>query len=234
MENPASAKLKQLIQTYEMPDQGAELLNKFPPLVLSGITAAGKETIAARIQRTSNYRQTTNHTTRPPRPGEKNGLDYWFVNAAEMIQLLEERQMFEASLVHGETVYGSSIPAYQEVLDSGEQPLIVMDVQGIDKLLARAPNLNIVFLLPPDYTTWFNRLNSRGEMLESERLRRFGSALMELEHVVDRPEYKLILNTDVDQTAEFILSGKIGELDRSKNLKVLSDLKSQITKVIHR
>ncbi len=231
MADSINPRLVETLSAYNMPAQGLKLLHDHPPLIIAGITAAGKDTITERIVQLSDYRQVADHTTRPPRPGEINGQHYWFINETAMLNLLSNHQLFEASLVHGVTVYGSSLEAYQAVLDSGRKPLFIMDVQGIEKLMNKVPNLKPVFLLPPSFDEWLRRLNTRLHMTDAERRHRFNSAIAELEHVREHPSYQLIVNKNVASTVKVIL-GEV-KSDQKEAQETLDKLLQSIQEVIH-
>lgn len=208
MEDPVlSPQLLEMVETYRMPPAAGELLKKHPPLIISGITAAGKEAIIEVIEQDGHGQKVVTHTTRHPRPGEQNGKDYWFVTPARMRELVEEKGFIEVKRVHG-LIYGSTIAAYQTVVDEGVKPILRIDVQGIDAVVTSVPNLRVIFLLPPDFDTWMARLEGRGEMSYTERQRRFESARMELENAMNNERFMLVINRDIRQAAKEVIGGQ--------------------------
>src|SRR5438105_509760 len=121
------------VRNYQVPDKAVKLLEKYLPLILVGATASGKTAIAQYLEENSNYRRIITHTTRAPRPDEQHEMDYWFVNEAEMLQLLESEAMIEVKAVHGDTVYGTSIAAYEVTVAAGDKPLLAIDIQGTEE-----------------------------------------------------------------------------------------------------
>jgi len=205
MDGDIHSKLKQAVADYDMPAVAEQLLKAHPPLILAGITAAGKEAVSKRLEQISDYRQITTHTTRPPRPGEQDGKDYWFVGESEMLELLERKAMIEVKVLHGQQISSSSIAAYQEVLSVGKKPLAEVDVQGTQELIKHLPNARPIFLLPPSLEVWLQRLGDRGPMSHIERLRRFASAVNEIEAALDNQRFILVINNEINQTAEQIV-----------------------------
>jgi guanylate kinase len=192
---------------YELPQPAIELLSQHQPLIISAITAGGKTTIAERIIEKSDYRLVVTHTTRPIKPDEVNGVNYWFVNESEMLELIKSGAFIEVQPIHGEFVYGTSIGAYKTVLQGGHQPLLVIDVQGIKEIITSMPAIKPVFILPPNYEAWIDRLHSRGAMSHVERTRRLQSAKAEIDTVLADPHFVMIINNDVERTADEILQG---------------------------
>jgi len=201
--------LLEAVEKYHMPEAALELLQKNSPLIISGITASGKNSILDYIQRSSDWRHVITHTTRRPREGEKNGENYWFVDEPGMMGLLNSQAMVEANAVHGDTIYGTSIEAYQKVLTGGHKPLLIIDVQGVEQIITQVHGLRPIFLLPPNSQAWMDRLNKRGLMSHVERLNRLRSAQEELETALQSKHFTLIVNDEINVAAHQILSGVV-------------------------
>src|SRR3989338_1256641 len=106
--NDIHTQLLTQVKNYKMPTLAAGLLNQQPPLIISAVTASGKNTVADHIINSTSYRETVSHTTRPPRPSEINGEHYWFVDEAQMLSKVQAEVFVEVKAIHGETVYGTS------------------------------------------------------------------------------------------------------------------------------
>lgn len=211
-----------------MPPEAAGLLVNHPPLIIAGITAAGKNTLAAQVMKKTKYRHIPTHTTRRIRPGEVHGVDRWFVDEEEMLRLLRSQAFIEAKLIHGETVYASSIEAYQDVLAAGNQPMMDLDVQGIEEVSSRAPNFRPFFVIPPDYDEWMGRLHGRGAISEEDKNNRIESARKELATVLNDPNFVVLVNRQVDETVEEILSGRIDKAAQLENRALAKKLLDQL------
>ncbi|HLG90581.1 MAG TPA: guanylate kinase, partial [Candidatus Saccharimonadales bacterium] len=153
-EQSIHSQLLEGVRNYKTPQAAQELLAVHPPLVIAGITASGKNSTTKYIVDTTGYRQVITHTTRQPRSDEVSGQDYYFISDEEMLRMLSSEAMIEAKTVHGETIYGISLKAYQDVLAAGHKPLLIIDVQGIEDINKYLPNLRPVFLVPPDFDAW--------------------------------------------------------------------------------
>lgn len=193
-------------RNYKMPAKAIELLAQNPPIIIAAITGGGKTTVAQRIIENSSYSHVVAHTTRPMRPGEINGLNYWFVNEAEMLSMIKAGSFVETQPVHSD-VYGTSVNAYRAVIEGGHKPLMTIDVQGVQEIITGVPDIKPIFILPPNYEAWDERLQGRGAMSHTEKSRRLLSAQQEITAVLNDPHFVLVVNYDIDRTAEEILDG---------------------------
>ncbi len=101
-------------------------------------------------------------TTRPRRPGEVDGKDYYFVTAAQFSKLRKEGKLLEWATVHGNS-YGTPVKSVLDVLEKGRIPVMTIDVKGARSVKKIFPEAVTVFLLPPDLKTLVQRLRGRGE-----------------------------------------------------------------------
>lgn len=204
--------LESLVDTYKMPPEAVKLLVAHPPLMLCGVTGAGKDTIARFLMQNGNYTHVVSHTSRQSRPHldghEVNGVDYWFIDNDEAVKMLQAEAFVEAKLVHGkETLYGTSIQAYRRVVDNGKQPVLEIDIQGVQELQHEVPGLKAIFLVPPNFETWQRRLKGRGEMSDEELRKRLASAVKEFETFLKSDGFIPVINTEVIDTAQSIEDG---------------------------
>lgn len=203
--------LKDALSYYQMPTEAYQLIGNHLPLGIAGPTGAGKGTMAQYLTQTGKYAPVVSDTTRAPRRNghgyEVNGVQYWFLSEQQAIQKLANQAYIEAKLVHGNTLYGTSIAAYQDVIKSGRTPILEIDVQGIEELMSIVPTFEVIFLLPPDFTTWEQRLDGRGDMSLDQRLRRFKTAIQEYEVLFNNSKFNPVVNTEVVETAEVIRRG---------------------------
>lgn len=169
--------------------------------VLAGPTAVGKGTVSADIR--ERYPQvwlSVSVTTRPPRPGEQEGVHYHFIDDAAFDAMVEAGELLEWAVVHGQYRYGTPRAPMQEVLDSGRPALLEIDLQGARQVKASMPGALFVFLGPPSWDELVRRLVGRGTESEAERERRLASAQVEM---AAEPEFDVtIVNADVRQATD--------------------------------
>ncbi len=199
------------VAAYKMPENAKNLVGSGELIVICGVTAAGKNTIADYLIGHGNYLHVVSHTTRKPRENhgvkEENGREYWFVEPIEMLEMINDQNFIEVKAIHGETCYGTSIEAVKNVISAGLHPIMEIDVQGALELTEVVPKLRPLFILPPTYEVWMQRLGSRGNISDGEKDRRFRSASMEIETALDHSSFTLLTNHEVEMTAREIMNG---------------------------
>ncbi len=119
-------------------------------------------------------------TTRRPRPGEVDGVDYVFVDDAEFDRLIADGDLLEWAEVHGVARYGTRRSAVEEHLASGRPVLLEIDIQGARQVREHVPDALLVFLAPPSHDELERRLVGRGTEDPEERARRLRTAEVEL------------------------------------------------------
>lgn len=164
-------------------------------LVLSSPSGAGKSTIArAILEREDKLNMSVSLTTRPPRPGEEDGRDYYFVSEDEYRQRLENDELIEHAEVFG-NFYGTPKPLVEKHLSAGEDVLFDIDWQGTQQLgEAAREDLVSIFILPPSYDELEKRLTGRGQDSEEVVRARMSKAADEMSHW---PEYDYVIVNDV-------------------------------------
>ena len=140
--------------------------------VISAPSGAGKSTLCHRlIEETPGVSFSVSHTTRSPRKGEVNGVDYHFVTEDEFMAIARAGGFLEWARVHG-NCYGTSRDAVMEMLEDGKDVLLDIDVQGAMQVRRLIPEAVLVFILPPSPEELERRLRNRGtDSDETIRLR---------------------------------------------------------------
>ena len=173
-------------------------------LVLSSPSGAGKTTISRRLlEEDDNLTMSISATTRPPRPAERAGLDYIFVNDREFDAMRARDEFLEHAEVFGHR-YGTPRRPVEEALGRGRDVLFDVDWQGTQQLVKRArPDLVSIFVLPPSTEELERRLRARAQDSDEVVRRRMEMAAREMSHW-DEYDY-LILN---DAIAASVTSAK--------------------------
>jgi guanylate kinase len=167
------------------------------PLVLSAPSGAGKTTIAHRLRALRQDRGdivfSISATTRAPRPGERDGIDYHFVADDEFRRMIGAGELIEWARVHG-SWYGTPLRNVTDAAARGQFLVLDIDVQGARLIRDRVPGAVFVFVLPPSGETLVQRLTGRGSEDDARVQRRLGNALDEIrtaaefDHVVVNDE----------------------------------------------
>lgn len=169
--------------------------------VISAPSGTGKTTICERlISSFSDLKMSVSHTTRNPRPGEENGVDYFFVDKTTFIQMIQNDDFVEWAEVYG-NYYGTSKKMINEIYMSGNDILLDIDIQGAKNIKKIYKNSVLIFLLPPSLEELERRLLQRKE--ENEIIKkRINKALDEIEQYLNY-DY-LVINDNLDEATEKI------------------------------
>lgn len=174
-------------------------------VVLAGPTAVGKGTVAAAIrERHPEVWISISATTRPARPGEVDGVHYWFVSDEEFDRLVAAGELLEWAVVHKAARYGTPRRPVEETLAAGRPAMLEIDLQGARQVRETMPEARFVFLKPPSWDELVRRLVGRGTETEEERERRLDTARHEL---AAEPEFDVtIVNHEVHAAADELVS----------------------------
>jgi|AMFO01.1.fsa_nt_gi guanylate kinase len=182
-------------------------------IVLSGPSGVGKDTVLAQVlNRLDCIRRSVSATTRPPAPGERDGVDYHFVSETEFDRLIETDALLEWAVVHGHR-YGTPRKWIEEQLQKGIDVVLEIDVQGAFQVRERFPDAVLIFLEPPSMEALTERLRQRGRESEEEIRSRLQTAEQELA-VADRYDHRLVnddLTTCVESLTSLIESIRAGK-----------------------
>ncbi|MBA3414552.1 MAG: guanylate kinase [Chloroflexia bacterium] len=153
--------------------------------VISGPSGVGKDTVIEALrQRYPEAHFAVTATTRPRRPGEIDGLHYYFMDAAAFEQRLEEGEFLESAVVY-DYQYGVPRGPIRTALGRGQDVFIKVDVQGAEAIRRLLPRVTSIFLAPESMTALLQRLRSRKSDDPEVLMRRFGTASRELASAPD-------------------------------------------------
>lgn len=151
--------------------------------IITAASGAGKTSlIKALLAEDAHLKLSISHTTRKPRPGEQDGVDYHFVDDAQFLQMLGEACFLESAEVHGAR-YGTSQSAVDAPLLAGHDVILEIDWQGAAQVRRLFPNAISIFVLPPSIETLEQRLNNRGQDSQETISKRVAAARAEMRHV---------------------------------------------------
>ncbi len=168
-------------------------------LVLSSPSGAGKTSISrALLEGDDGIQLSVSVTTRPPRPGERDGVDYTFISEDEFARMIRDGGLLEHATVFGHS-YGTPRAEVEAALAAGRDVLFDIDWQGTQQLAEAArENLVSVFVLPPSRLELERRLQTRAQDSAEEVVRRMAKATDEMSHF--REYDYIVVNADLDES----------------------------------
>lgn len=185
--------------------------------VISAPSGAGKTTLLSRVMaRIPGLAFSVSHTTRMPRPGETQGVDYHFVSRPEFLAMIDAGRFLEHAEVHG-NLYGTAKSGIRQQLEEGIDVILDIDVQGA-AILRRTGQIEAayVFIAPPNMAELEKRLRGRGTESEDRIQLRLQNARQELQ-AAGEYEY-LIINEDLAETADLLGAIILAERARAHRL----------------
>ena len=164
-------------------------------IVISGPAGSGKGTVNARLLATGEYAFSVSATTRAPRPGEKDGVNYYYISREEFEKRIAEGGMLEYTEYCG-NYYGTPKKEALEIIESGKNLILEIEVEGAMNVKRVYPDAVLVMLLPPSFKTQEKRLRGRGTETEDKILARLERTR---EEVVLLPNYDYVVYNEDDR-----------------------------------
>lgn len=190
-------------------------------LVISGPSGAGKGTVCnALLKEFKEIQYSISVTTRKPRIGEKDGVNYFFSEIDEFQEMIKNNKLLEWAKVH-ENYYGTPKDFVIDKVKSGQDVILEIDVNGAKQIFKNFPNGVFIFLLPPSMEELCNRIYKRGTDSKEVIEKRLAAAQGEIGQVVNY-NY-VVLNDEVENAVKKIQSIIIAEKCKVHRNKVLKE-----------
>lgn len=202
--------------------------------IISSPTGVGKSTVCDVIQtrHIDRVKRVITHTTRIPRENEQNGKDYYFVNEQDFQKGIKNGDFVEWAMVHN-NYYGTSKRALDDVLNAGFDAILAIDVQGAMNIVKLFDNAVSIFMLPPSFDEWMNRLNKDSSRHDVKN--RLRTAIQEFGYV-NYFDY-CIINDDLESAAKLLENVIISEhcrlkFSKDKSSKLILKLSKETKKYL--
>ena len=178
-------------------------MSKGKLIVISGASGVGKGTVLKRMmEKRKDFSFSVSATTRPPRPGEEDGVHYYFVTKERFEEMIAQNAFLEYD-AHAANYYGTPRAQAEEKMERGH---VLLDIEpnGAKQVKAAAPEAVLIFIMPPDIRELERRLRGRGDTPEEQIKLRMERAVWEMEQ---RQWYDhVVINDDVERCADEILN----------------------------
>lgn len=195
-------------------------MNKGTLFIVSGPSGCGKGTVLAEILKQDNIYYSVSATTRSPRPGEVDGVNYHFLSKDEFEKLIENDGVLEYANYCG-NYYGTPKKPVEDMLAQGKNVILEIEVQGALKVMEKCPEAVSVFILPPSLKELRRRLHKRGTETEDVIEKRIGEAAGEIRKAVNY-DYVMI-NGELEIAVSDLLSIINSQKLKKENSKYLID-----------
>lgn len=183
--------------------EGSKELKQGTLIVMSGPGGVGKSTITQELRKDSHIWVSISATTREPRPGERDGVDYYFLSDVDFDKMITNGEFLEWAQFAGAR-YGTPKNPVKEALDLGKHVLLEIEIAGARQIRKVDPSAMLVFIAPPSWDELVSRLTARGTDSPERRAARL--ALAEEEMAAASEFDEVIVNTEVHEVAAVLLS----------------------------
>lgn len=174
-------------------------------IVMSGPSAVGKDTICNELLKNHpNLWLSVSMTTREPRVGEIDGINYFFVSKEEFEQSIKEDKFYEYAIVHSNQYYGTLKEKIDDKLDNGIDVILNIDIQGALELNNKIKDAVFIFIVPPTMEILKQRLLDRNTESEDKVLERFKTAYREINEVA-KYNY-VVINDELEHAVDKVSS----------------------------
>ena len=181
-------------------------------LVVSGPSGAGKGTICkALLNKNDQIKLSVSATTRKPRNGEVDGVNYFFIEKDKFTTMIENGEFLEYAQIY-DNFYGTPKAAIMECLEKGQDVILEIEMQGARQIKDVCPDGVFIFVLPPSLEELKNRIVGRGTETAEEIEKRFSCAFDEINRIVDYDYF--IVNDDVEKSVKQVESIILSEKNK--------------------
>lgn len=182
-------------------------------IVVSGPSGSGKSTVLAELRKLGNYKFSISATTRAPREGEIEGIDYCFMSKEDFLKKAADGDILEYVEYSG-NLYGTPRVPLEKMLGEGHDVILEIEVLGAWNIKQKFPGAVMIFLLPPSYAETERRLRARGTESEENVKTRLETAKKEIESLPNY-DYLVTNESDMQKKAAFDINC-IAEAEKNK------------------
>jgi len=221
---------QEILKQYQVSDAGKRLLAEVQLVLLAAPTSSGRNTIILELLKTGRYHYVVSDTTRQPRINdgqlEQSGEQYWFRKEEDILTDLRQGKFLEAAIIHNQQVSAISLREVEAARDEQKSAVTDIEMAGVETIVAAKPDTIVIFVVPPSFEEWQQRIFGRGTMDVDEYKRRLTSSLQEFQHALAEPYYHFVINDNlqhaVDQIDHIVTKG--GESKEAANRAIVEKI----------
>ncbi len=193
--------------------------------VLSAPAGCGKDTVLAEVKKADeSVKQSISMTTRAPREGEADGVDYFFTTVENFEESISQNGFLEY-VKYGVNYYGTPKKAIEDMIDDGKSVILKIEVEGAGNVRKIYPEAISIFIMPPSFSELSRRLKNRGTETEEDIARRLKIAETEMQRA---KEYNyIVINDDLSVCVNDVLS-----IIKAERLKY-SNMQNKVNEIIN-
>lgn len=218
MENSLESldEFKTVLADYHISEESRVILADTKLVAMVAPSSAGRNTIIRELLKSGEYHYIVSDTTRQKRMNdgvmEQDGVEYWFRSEQEVLSDLKSGRYLEAAIIHNQQVSGISVRELERAKEEGRAALSDIEIVGMENIIRAKPDTFALFVLPPNFEIWMERMDGRGLMSLEEKRRRLGSAVLEYSAAIDNSYYTFVINDDfhtsVGKIHDIVIDGK--------------------------
>lgn len=203
------AEFEEVLSDYRLNRDALNILRKTPFILVVGASGGGRNTLIERLVKTGLYYYVVSDTTRPPRvrngnPIEQTGVQYFFRTEDQVLEDLRHGKFVEASLIHNQQVSGISVREIEKAYHSGKLAITDIEVKGCATIERVKPDVISIFVLPPSFQEWMDRIRRRSNLPELEIKNRLETAIEEFDAALRDDRFIFVINDNIDQAVETV------------------------------
>ncbi len=236
-----SEQFHRYLDNYRLSEAAAKKIAKLRLVLLVGPSSSGRNAVIRELLKTNEFHWIVSDTTREPRINdgvpEVNGREYWFRSDEEVLEDIKTGHYLEAAIIHKKHVYGISVRELNKALADNKIAITDVDVVGAANIHKAKPDTLVMFVIPPSFPVWIERLHHRGVLPEEEVRRRLESALQEFQAALEEDFYVYVVNDKLDDAAakmyELAKFGRIDPIEQEKARALVEHLLRDTRAYLH-
>jgi len=228
-----------ILANYQVSARAQQSLKSVKLVLLVAPSAGGRNTLINKLLASGRYNFIVSDTTRRPRINngilEQNGREYWFRSEEQVLSDLKNGELLEAEVIHSQQVSGISIRELEKASLDQKISVTDVDIGGIKNILKAKPDTVAILVLPPSFEEWQRRLNSRGQLHDSEYIRRMQTAEKIFAESITNKDLVVIISDSVDRSAkqvDGIVNGEVDPKTQDEAHNLIQDLLNKTKQIL--